>query len=1356
MLRVGSEHLDHEARATIQHLMQDVCNTTKDLTIDQTATWGRTVDSVEVRLILTGGRSGATVLDADVTRHDDLHAERMVIKVAPAKEIAEEWRAVREALKGRPSNQFVPVSAVSGFIDDPGWVELPDQSAAIVYMHVGQLSASFEATVDSLEGLLENDSYEPSQLAALVASLTATLRHRLWGDGPRTRRALEDLNLELGASIALEIDTRVGDTTLSLGDPPPEERSLQANSQHILEAASTFDPAGATTMALGEIVELRSVTIRDPRDDVWTGVFGSALVEIRWVGDADERRRTADHLASDPDRRLIVIGRVTGIRSLRWWDLIGRADPTVELHADEVVVNGVRIGQPFNQVARHLTAELPHRAAGMTHGDLNPRNVLIVGGAAFVIDFARAAIRSPLTDPAFLEFCLLRDAFGPRLGVRRLVRLQRLLGLASRVADSMHEKWDPASALAVDDPELARAFRVLWSIRGGARNWYRGADPSRTGWWRDYLSHLCLAGIRTLKWTDKGRDATIVHTVLAGAGVAAEWLADRPYRLWPDAELRQAALAILSQVRPGAAEAGAIISELIAAVGAADIADADVQEVIGRCRDACVREWYTNIAARTLSSNVRTAGGYINLRARLERPDPDARGAVSAEEQPGDHEEPTSAIDQLLRAGWSAIALLGDAGSGKSTVVRELQLRHASAVLGSDARSSGAPEALPPPMASVTLMAAQISRALPAGNPAGAPPAVDEVLRVLLGDALGATMAAAFQLGGVLLTVDGFDDLDAVAHADVIAWIHALNDSYGRIRIVVCYRGFGVDATELGLPTLVLQEVSEREAREYIRELFKAKDPDRHEELTEDLIRALADDEVSGPIRELAQTPRFLWAITDWYLKHKRLPDRAGDLVRGLADQYIRRWLADHKADQVTYEQCVVALEILASRLAGDSSIDDAAAEGYLDHPGTDPRVLNALVGAGLISRGDGRIGFHHTAFQQYFEAVGLLRQDYDVAEFQRRLLSHNDRDDLRMMFLLTGGSPELAHQLMDVAVSADPVFAAELLRWTDQPHQEDVSRFLEAQERALYGRDGEYAWTTAAAALRAYGHADARRILNMVARSERADPLARSAALAGLLGRQDGIRFDHPRSASTRDVAESVRVLLDTADDPSLRVNAINAVVTGGLTTLIAYLAGLIGKQLPWPELRAVHRSLARLDQVLEPGQQAVYVAGCAQRLPACEQERQQAIDNATAERLHDERWELVEALAEAGRLDLVLPTRFSDAPTEHDYWSGRPTLTAAERDAVPEVARPAWDLLQERHTSATLVERFAAGDDLIAAVAAHRLLTEHRDGPRLLIEHVTAGSSRQQLLAAAGVSRIDEATLPRYGRSSVSSSAP
>ena len=1050
-MEIDATCLPLDAARTISDVLRDVSNVDAAGRIDPAGRWLDTIERLVVRRQIAGGRSGAVVLDANLFRAGFPIPERRVVKIGPVEDIAQEWKAFRAALHPRRSNRLiVAVDAVSTAIEqsDHG---LPDLLAALSYHHVSEHAHRPDDDVVDLEQLAGGE--EPGPAIEVIKVLTDRLRTGLWiGDRPQAQ-TLRRFNHELGVDLEVEVDGVTGRGILTFGAPTLDQRrSMVRTSDEVLDAATRLDVGGSGPLAAGAMVELRSIAPVRVSPDLIEGRLGDVTIRIRPADGANlDLSRHAD-LARP--KSLVVVGRVVGTRIHRWWQRVLRFAPSSTIDSDAVELDGVRVRQPFARLGDLITAVVPDRLVGMTHGDLNPRNVLMVDDLVYLIDFARAGNRPPMSDAAFLEVCLLRDTVAAGLGWARTVRLQRLLGVAARAADAVGDEWDPGRCLSTGDAELDRAFRLCWAVRAGARRW---APSDRAGWWREYLAQLTLASIRTLKWDDDRQTAPGVCAVVAVAGVAAEWLGADPYRFWPDTELRWLVARLVHDLDPRCPETGDVLAGLVMAIdrrtpGERD--EASLLDPIGRCRDAFLRSHFHETARVVRVERDVAHAEYISLRAlpgrRVDAPrDPDGPAdrlaAVTAPLEARDAVEAAATHESPL------VVILGEAGSGKSTVARELQYRLASAVLNPHA---------PAPLVPVTLMAPDVNRALDRIAPAEVAASVRLTARALLSQTFGDQAEAILELGGAHLTIDALNELDAPQRTRVVEWIRALHEAFRRTRVVVCHRVNGFVRQELPFPILHLQKVSDQQARGYVRDRFKALGLPDYEEQAAALIRVLLDDEINAPVRDLAQTPLFLWMIVARYADERRLPAQVGDLFREFTSWSLQSREHAPAGDRRTgrafdYARCVAALEVLARHLFDHGNVTDLPVKTAIrlvraSEP--DPQaLLDYFVDADMLVRADGILRFRLHSFQEYFAALTLRREeDTDRAAFVDRVLTFSEREALQIMFRFAGGSPELARDLVDVAIQADPVFAAQLLRWIEAPAAQDVRRFLDAQERTL------------------------------------------------------------------------------------------------------------------------------------------------------------------------------------------------------------------------------------------------------------------------------------------------------------------
>jgi len=626
---VAAPCLDDMTRAAITDVLRDVSYVVLagEGSVDDD-TWEECVLAVDVLQVLNGGHSDALVLDVEVRRQPD-RSERRIVKVGPIAEVATEWRVYRRWLAGRRSTLITPVEAVSVELRDPDGSWPGDQQAAIVYHHVGDYASLVGRPVTTLEAVVR-DALGPAGDAAAAVGVVRTLSERLvdglWQARPSPVRALEALNRDLGVDLVVEVDRAEREHILVFGaGTASQRRPMRLYPDAVLRAGCRLGAADDEEVIVpGTMVELRRLTTEDTGDDTLIARRGNVSVAVRRADGAAPTFAVAPFAGR---QHVTVVGRVVAVRAAQWWERARRAVPPLTRDGSTVSVGDVAVREPFSQIPELLTAQIEGRLTGLTHGDLNPRNVLLVDGQVFLIDFARTGERPPLSDAAWLEVCLLRDVVAPALGWEHTVRLQRLLNLAARVADSVTDgatAWDGGCLVAGESAAMRCAFDVLWAVRSGAWRCHRGAG-GRPDWWREYLAQLVLSAVRTLKWPDAEQAEARVQAVLAAAGVAAEWLgADQ--NAWPGGTLDAVAPLLLAELDPQAEDSADVLAGLLAALERDDVPDKAWRAPFERFRDALVRGTYGKAAYATLH-DLETDHDVFMSRVSRNCPETDTRSA---------------------------------------------------------------------------------------------------------------------------------------------------------------------------------------------------------------------------------------------------------------------------------------------------------------------------------------------------------------------------------------------------------------------------------------------------------------------------------------------------------------------------------------------------------------------------------------------------------------------------------------------------------------------------------------------------------------------------------------------------------
>ena len=578
-------------------------------------------ERLTVRRLLIGGRSGARVLEVDVER-DSGRVGRRVVKIDRASAVAQEWRAFIGYLQKHPQASITPVETVSEFVRmAPNVQYSATRAAAIVYVDVADYAGIDEPAV-TLEDVVREaiNTGNTDQALPLIVSLlqrVTNILHRPISVRKRPRK-LTSLDSDLGVDMVLEVDHVSGSHGLGYQGHDAKLTHLHRLPADVL-AASTTPPhdrsAGPRSITEGDVIALDAVRLH-ATDTRLRANYDRAVVEIRASGSAPP-----DLLSSfRPGEGLVtVVGRVAEVRSDVICRRINEFVPGFGGDAPTYKLDGLTIRHPLARLQALLTEDVPGRAtAALAHGDLNPRNVLVVAGQVFLIDFAYTAPgRSPSWDAAWLETCLMRDVIAPALSAVELVRLQRLLGAVSRTLSSTGDnKNSPTMLQTSASASVKAAYDVLRAIRTASYREYLGATVESASmalpWWRDYLAQLTFAACRTLRWPVERQSEEKVRASSVLAGVAAEWLGTRPCRDWEPREVRALARQLASAILVTSPQESAVVLEiLIMALRDADQAQfeeqgledgsAPVWEALEQARAALVVAAFSSQASRVVT-----------------------------------------------------------------------------------------------------------------------------------------------------------------------------------------------------------------------------------------------------------------------------------------------------------------------------------------------------------------------------------------------------------------------------------------------------------------------------------------------------------------------------------------------------------------------------------------------------------------------------------------------------------------------------------------------------------------------------------------------------------------------------------
>ena len=1271
--------------------------------------WPGDVDRVTVLRRLQGARSGAEVFDISVEFKKDGRPERCVVKVDSATAVKTEWTAVRTHVQGRAQTVLTPVEAISAAVlDEALRGPAPVDRAAIVYRHAADWAGVPTELPRTLEEVVGSalDRRESGPAVRLLEGLLRRLGNALHQplDVIASPRAQAYLNPALGPDLVLEVDRIHPDGYPTFGIPLPGELvGMRRFPMDVLHAATR--PPMRREAAAGISID----------DRVFLDLRLSLNASGRIIGRAEDttievQPTTSELRAALADfvgRRTAVVGRVKTIRAAAQWRKITAFLPAID-DGERLTIDGISVGNPFVPLRKILTADVAGRVRATVHGDLNPRNVLVIDDQVFLIDFAHVmADRPVLEDSAWLEVCLLRDVVAARLEWPALVRLQRLLAAATRLGPVVADVGDLGFA-ATENPLLRVAFDMLWAIRRLACGAYPVGSRARFGGY--YLEQLLLAAFRTLKWPDDHQDVRKINAVVAASGVAAEWLdGQEPYRNWTESELYRLVCGAGSRLEavPGSVD---LVAEALCTLDRYGEAPQQIADVVDAMRARVLATEYQSAAQTVLDEPAGPP--YIDVEAYIQTQRSGVRGVRG------------SALS--LIAGRSEVMVVSDAGGGKTALVQQMRMRLAKAVRA--ASRDGAAIAGVPARFPVVVTAGDMALALPEISTDYRPSQVlAEVSHHL------PVQESHLLIGAVHLLVDAFDALADTDRQRLAGWIRRLRLQYPRTPVAVCDRKLRLTPDLLPFPVVELQGLTDEMARHYVTTVLgETSGSTARTDRLFDLLRRPRYQK----IRELVSNPQVLELLVRNYAQPNSddgtLPADIGALFGQLAGRLLESVRTDF--DAALLEGALETLGVaLVERNATEMRSDDVGRLLARAVPPADAwRILETLISADLLRRESGFLRFGYHPLREYYAARFLARVD-DGERLRWYALQIKWREPLLMMVGFSGRRAEQTIPLIEAAQDIDPVFAAQLLRARTGMPDNLADHFIARQLATLRTPDlGIVSWEAAARGLMELDSDPSAASLMTVADQGDVAVPARSVALAALV--QRALRAkpanagrDGPTSGLTRLLSGLMR-----PETPEVLLRqAVEAVGELRLTGLALMVGDLIDPANEWHVVEGAYETLRRLGTAPGEKRERAYLAASEARLNSIEAILPRTTDRARIVRLTAERLAHLERMRAAGRIDVLLRRRFSFGIAGDIFWSM--WLRPSPQWAVPPDMAGAYEVLQGDYDGSELISRYVEGDDWMAVAAAHRLIEDHPARSAELLTHTSAHSSQHRLLAAA-----------------------
>lgn len=1235
--------------------------------------WPDGVSHVHVDRLLHGGLSGAPAI-AQLLVHRDAQRLVRVVKCGSAEEMAQEWTAYDKYVNPYRNIVCTRVEAAS-----PGAVNLakamPGEFECVVYDHVAQHAGEPDQDVVMLQEVARaayrGDGIETDRCETVVTTLFGRAHQAFYNRNTNGASSLRALNRDLGPDLVLEVDALSADGNLSLGTPTEDEyRAVVRYPDQVRNGGG---------LEAGAMVALNDLEVLSP-DGLLTGGRDDVSVAVQGM---------PGHAVGS---RFSVYGRVVEARAKARWDRLVDRFGDLRRADDGVVACGVATADPF-AVLPHVLDHRPYgRIHAVVHGDMNVRNVLLMGRDPYLIDYARTRDDRPLlTDFAWLEVGLMRDAFAGG-DYRDLVRLQRWLALACRLLDAgvpEPDVLDMCLLLLAGEPERA-AFRILFALRHQARECAQTVGEQ--DWWSVYTAQLVFAAHRTFKWPDGLQGDGALQAGFAVAAVAAEWLpAERPFQHWPDKQLTDAFQAVGHRVaQASGAEAVVLALLFVSELDGRGMRDLQYEQRIERMRIALVRTWLGREAERVVA----------------ETDDSDLiEPWATPVTWPPNADEPMVDGDSVsvlsLAADAEELVLLGEAGAGKTTIARKLRRRLALDQIKEDSSSWRG-------RAPVLLWAPDIARLLQS----------DSVTTV---DILGSLVSDAFStdlltVGAAHLIVDGLDELTPPDRVAVARWLVDVRVVLPRIPVLVCARPHNHDPDALPFPAVLLDGLDSGQVEDHVIRLVASGD------LTPAQARMILDfpwlDE--GP--EQRRTPGSLDMLTMLARSHV-VPRSAAEMDTVAAVSALRLPAAAQTA-------ALTALEAVAEHVLETATPAPIAV--------VPPELLEPLRSVGLLRWSDLRVWFVRDHQRDYFAARALLQHARTAPDvLADRAVRPAWHEPCRILVSLPEVPEAIIACLVGAVMPGDPERAGRLLSEARVCPPDTARGFVTARRVEL---SAEETASAAARALTGYGGPEAIEVLHAVAVDSTAPDHARIAALGGLAECADG-----EQRHDGGPLGSALHAALLGGGDP-VRAFAAGTVARTRTAGFELVLAELVDPNIGWAVCDAAAGALYSLGVHLPEPVLASYHTACEARLLDLEHRLPTLVTNRDVLAVQRERVRVLERLARPRHVGLLLARRldFEIGDTVADFLDG-----LHDRQGELDGADPAVQLLIGEYDPDRWLAAVRGGDRGEAGAALHRLLRSSPELAGRLLDDLGDDPLRNSLCAlAAAVPHLDPSRLDRVER--------
>jgi len=875
--------------------------------------WNREApNKIEILRNLIGGRSSSDVLECRIRWGNSEFLK--VVKIGSASDLKLETTGFENIKK--PNSFFAPIEAATPGIYEKSQVKRGEREA-IVYAHIEQWFGSrrIKTFEDIARLAITNGGSDLEKAIQLLETFFNGIRPYLYNDFARTNSSLMELwNPHLGPDGTIEADHFDPANQLFMVGSPSETQLK--NVRVYPDDVTPTESWKRGNIKPGDFVYLTDLKV-EWHDDRLMGKSDPTKFLPRRFEIVGKDRRIRDIATSLTEGSSFdIYGKLKSIRELTYKNLILSNLQEIQIENGSIKGKGgtgedVIVPNLFEFLPIIFEAERTYIITSLVHGDLNPRNILVTeNGQPCLIDYAHTNRAEPLlSDFLRLEGCLARDVLPDDITWQEHVRLQRLLATASRLGNIVEEKTmieNFTQLLAKDRSELASAFCLFYTIRKESKQSYPQSELDQ--WYRDYCEQLFLFAYLALKWEEESQQQTkesnakTIRATAAMAGVASEAISEKDvYRWWSLEDIQGDGLEIIRLLKANSNPPLFEIANLARGMDFWKEKKENREPLLSKyellikneyLRDSRVnKELDAKLGDSLLSEFEELRAVFVrNQKAfRYKALDEIQMDRIKREKHKifinlkgslKNGEGDDSAIN--LIAGKDEVVLVGDAGGGKTTVVREWKSLLTELITGNKDTLNRLrlDNKKCTPRLPVILEAPRFWDNLKDWKKNDKQSTANVLPKDLIpkDDQSILHYSDLLTVGALHISIDALNELPEEKKELVKDWIITLRKMYRHTPVLVCHRRYNYPPGFLPFPMITLQKMTYDQIKEYVEHNKIAE--------AENLIRPLLEEPA---YRNLAQIPLFLWMIVNYYQEKKEILKSRGQLFK----QFSRLWLEE-------------------------------------------------------------------------------------------------------------------------------------------------------------------------------------------------------------------------------------------------------------------------------------------------------------------------------------------------------------------------------------------------------------------------------------------------------------------------------